>query len=98
MKGYGKNKELSYLQYLDVSNLNGWTMLQKIPVNDFEWKKDTSQFNKDFIKTIMKKVMKDILEVDAKYLENLHDLHNDQPLLPEIIKIEKQKNLQQIYM
>ena len=89
MKDYGKNKELSYLQYLDVSNLYGWTMLQKIPVNDFEWKKDTSQFNKDFIKTIMKKVMKDILEVDAKYLENLHELHNDLPLLPEIIKIEK---------
>ena len=89
MKDYGKNKELSYLQYLDVSNLYGWTMLQKIPVNDFEWKKDTSQFNKDFIKTIIKKVMKDILEVDVKYLENLHELHNDLPLLPEIIKIEK---------
>ena len=25
-------------------------MSQKFPVNSFEWKKDTSQFNEDFIK------------------------------------------------
>ena len=25
-------------------------MLQKFPLNDFEWIKDTSQFNEDFIK------------------------------------------------
>ena len=25
-------------------------MLQKLPVNNFEWIKDTSQFNEDFIK------------------------------------------------
>ena len=35
-------------------------MLQKLPVNNFEWIEDTSQFNEDFIKTIMKKVMNDI--------------------------------------
>ena len=31
----------------------------KLPVKKFEWIKDTSHFNEDFIKTIMKKVMKD---------------------------------------
>ena len=35
-------------------------MPQKLPVNKFEWIKDASQFNEDFIKTVMKKVMKDI--------------------------------------
>ena len=50
MKDYDKNKEPSYLQYWDVNNLYGQAMLQKIPVNDFEWIKDTSQFNEDFIK------------------------------------------------
>ena len=35
-------------------------MSQKLPVNNFEWIKDTSQFNEDFIKTLMKKAMKDI--------------------------------------
>ena len=35
-------------------------MSQKLPVNNFGWIEDTSQFNEDFIKTIMKKVIKDI--------------------------------------
>ena len=39
----------------------GWEMPQKLPVSNFEWIKDTFQFNEDFIKkTIMKKVMKDV--------------------------------------
>ena len=42
MKDYDKNKELSYLQYWDVNNLYGWEMLQKLPVNNFEWIIDTS--------------------------------------------------------
>ena len=38
----------SNLQY--VNNLYGWELSQKLPVNNFEWIKDTSQFNKKFIK------------------------------------------------
>ena len=60
MKDYDKNKESSYIKYLDVNNLYGWAMSQKLPVNSFECFKDTSQFNEYFIKTIMQKVMKDI--------------------------------------
>ena len=36
-------------------------MSQKLPVNGFEWVKETSQFNEFFQKAIMKKVMKDIV-------------------------------------
>ena len=50
MKNYDKNKELSYLQYWDVNNVYGWAMSQKLPVNNFEWIKNTSQVNEDFIK------------------------------------------------
>ena len=50
MKDYDKNKESSYIQYWNVNNLYGWAMSQKLPVNNFEWIKDTSQFNEDFIK------------------------------------------------
>ena len=61
MKGYAKNKESPYIQYWNVNNLYGWAMSQKLPVNNFEWIEDTSQFNGDFIKkTITKKVIKDI--------------------------------------
>ena len=36
-------------------------MSQKIPVHNFEWIKDTSQFNEDLIKnSVMKKMMKEI--------------------------------------
>ena len=60
IKNYDRSKESSYLQYWDVINLYGWAMLQKLPVNNFEWIKDIFQFIEDFIKkTIMKKEMKD---------------------------------------
>ena len=59
MKDYDKSKQSLYLQYWDVNNY-GCAMLQKLPVNNFEWIKDTSQFKEDFIKNIMKKVIKDI--------------------------------------
>ena len=29
--------------YLDVNNLCGWAMSQKLPVNDFEWVKKLSE-------------------------------------------------------
>ena len=39
MKNYYKNKESSYIQYLDGNNLYGWTMSQKLPVDGSKWKK-----------------------------------------------------------
>ena len=65
-------------------------MPQKLPVNNFEWIKDTSQFNEYFIKNYNQG---NSLEVDVQYLEKLNELHNDLPLLPEIMKIGKVKKL-----
>ena len=39
MKNYDKNKESSYIEYLDANNLYGWVMSQKLPVDGFKWKK-----------------------------------------------------------
>ena len=94
MKDYDKNKELTYLQYWDVNNLYGWAMSQKLPVNNFEWIKDTSQFNEDFIKNYNEESDKGyFLEVDVQYLEKLHELHNDLPFLSKRIGIEKVEKL-----
>ena len=50
MKNYNKDKEESFLQYLDPNNLYGWAMFQKLPVSGFKWKKYMSKFTKEFIK------------------------------------------------
>ena len=84
----------SYIQYWDVINLYVWAMLQKLPVNNFEWIKDTSQFNEDFIKNYNEESDEGyFLEVDIQYPEKLHELHNDVPFLPERKKIKKVKKL-----
>ena len=38
MKDYDKNKESSFLMYLDANNLYGWAMSQSLPFGDFKWK------------------------------------------------------------
>ena len=94
MKNYDKNKESSYLQYWDVNIFYGWAMSQKFPVNNFEWIKDASQINKDFIKHSNEESDEGYsLEVDVQYLEKLHELHDDLPFLPERMKIEKIEEL-----
>ena len=50
MKYYDENKESSYVKYWDVNNFYVQTMSQKLSVNKFEWIKDASQINKDFMK------------------------------------------------
>ena len=89
-----KNKESSYLKYWDVKDLYDWAMSQKIPVNNFEWIKDTSQFNKDFIKSYNQESDEEyFLEVDVKHPEKLHKLYNDILFLPDRTKIEKIESL-----
>ena len=69
-------------------------MLQKLPVNNFEWIKDTSQFNGDFIKIYNEESDEGyFLQVDVQYCKKLHKLHNDLPFLPEKINIEKVEKL-----
>ena len=78
---------------------NRCAMSQKLPVNNFKWIEDTSQFNEDFIKNYNEE--SDVgyfLEVDVQYPEKLDELHNDLPFLPERMKIEKVENLLLIYI
>ena len=37
MKNYDRNKESSFLKYLDANNLCGWPVCKKLPVGDFKW-------------------------------------------------------------
>ena len=38
MNNYDKNKESSYIQYLDGNNLYGWAMFQTLSVDGYKWK------------------------------------------------------------
>ena len=51
MRDYDKIKESLYLRYLDVNNLYGWGMSQKMSVSGFQWVKGTSEFNEGFIES-----------------------------------------------
>ena len=87
MKDYDKNKESPYLQYGDVNNFYGWSLLQKLSINNFEWMEDTSQFHEDFIKNCNEESNKGyFFEIDVQYAKNLHELHNDLSFLPERMK------------
>ena len=50
MKSYDKNKESSYLEYVDTNNLYGFAICKKLSVDGFRWVDDLSTFTEDFIK------------------------------------------------
>ena len=90
MKNYDKDKESSYLEYLDANNLYEWAMSQKLPVNGFEWVEDLSQFKEDFIKNYNEGSNKGyFLEVHVEYLKKSFNLHSDLPFLSERNKVRK---------
>ena len=94
MKDYDKNKESSYIQYLDANNLYGWAMSQKLPVNGFKWIKNTPKIDEKFIKNYDEDSDKRyIFEAYVEYPRRLHDLHSDLPFLPKRMKIVKCKKL-----
>ena len=86
---YNKEKPSSFIQYLDANNLYGWAMSQKLPTHGFKWMKDIEI--PSVIKLLEKKDTKTgfIFEVDLEYPQSLWEEHNDYPLAPEKIKINK---------
>ena len=69
-------------------------MLRKLPVNNFECINKFSQFNEDLIKNNIEESDKGyFLEDNVQYLEKLHEIHNDIPVLPERMEIEKVEKL-----
>ena len=84
MKNYEKDKEESYIMYLDANNLYGWAMSQKLPVGKFKWGDE-----KTFDMNNYSGEKGCIIECDLEYPENLHDEHNMYPLASEKILVEK---------
>ena len=90
MKNYDKNKESSFLMYVDANNLYGWAMSKKLPVHIFKLVDDLSMFTEDFIKSYDKEGdVSYLLVVDVEYPIKVLMLHSDLPFLPEKMKINK---------
>ena len=65
-------------------------MSLKLPVNNFEWFEDISQFNEDFIKRYNEERDEGhFFEVKVQYPKKLHELHNDLSIL--LIKNNNEK-------
>ena len=82
---FNSNEPSTYIQYLDANNLYGWAMSKPLPTHGFKWMKDNELETWELHSCI--------LEVDLEYPKELHDLHNDYPLAPEQIKVNKTKKL-----
>ena len=92
MKNYDKNKESSFLIYVDANNLYVWAMSKKLSVDGFEWVDDLSMFTEDFIKSYDGDVGY-LLLVDIEYPKTLRMLHSDLPFLLDRMKVNKVKKL-----
>ena len=61
-----------------------------LQVNKFEWIEDASKVNEEFIKAYNEESEEgSFLGGNTQYPEKLHELHNDFPFSPEIMKNEK---------
>ena len=82
---YDKNQASSYINYLDANNLYGLSMIQKLPYRSLKW---DDKITEDDIINYDNGRTGYILEVDLEYPKELHDLHNDYPLAPEVRNVK----------
>ena len=99
-----------FIFFCDLNNQYGWAMSQYLPEKNFEWDneftkiKDMNVLTEKILDLNDESLKGYIFEVDLKYPDNLHNLHDELPLCPEQLMIndewlssdqlEMKKNLQ----
>ena len=87
MDSYDDAKPSKYIQYLDANNLYGWAMSEKMPYKNFKW---VDVENAPLVEEmLLDNEVGYILEVNLEYPSELHDLHNDYPLAPETMVLNR---------
>ena len=80
-------KESSFKNYLDANSLYGLSMIQRLLYRNPKW--DDKLTEDDIINYKNNNGRTGyILEVDLEYPKELHDLHNDYPLAPEVMNVK----------
>ena len=87
---YDSKKPKKYITYFDMNNLYGYAMSRCIPYVNFKWVKNINEIEQKLVKIKRNSSTGYILAVDLEYLEKLHYEHNDYPLAPEKINIQKE--------
>ena len=85
MCDYDSDKQSTFITYLDKNNLYDWAMSEYLGYGEFEWLKNVDEL--DVMSINEKSDIGYILEVDLKYPNELHELHNDYPLAPEKLTV-----------
>ena len=85
MKNYDPTRASKYISYLDMNNLYGWGMSQRLPYGGVKQLKNVDKFDVNSISE--NSSIGYILKVDLKYPDELHKLHNDYPLALEELTI-----------
>ena len=68
-----------------MNNLYGWAMSEYLSYEGFKWLKNVDEF--DVMSINEKGPIGYLLEVDLKYPDELHELHNDFPLALEKLAV-----------
>ena len=90
-KAYDPNQSTKYISYLGANNLYGWTMCKPLTTHGLEWMEQDELNN--WKKLADGEGTGCILEVDLEYPKELHELLNDYPLAPELVKVNKIEKL-----
>ena len=85
MRDYDSNKQSTFITYLDKNNLYGWSMSKYLSYGQFKWLTNVDEL--DVMSINEKSDVGYILEVDLKYPDKLHNLHDDYPLAAEKLAV-----------
>ena len=68
-----------------MNNLYGWAMSEYLLYGEFNWLKNVRSF--DVMSIIEETLTEYFRKVDLEYPDELHELHNDNPLAPEKLAV-----------
>ena len=86
---YRPDEPPSYLAYWDCNSLYATCQTYSLPVGDFRFLTDEEIRTFDVHSVPADSSTGFILEINLRYPESLHDLHNAYPLAPDHLKIEE---------